>query len=73
MLGKSLKNSANNHDDRTNEDGHASTITLVQPWGDRNCENGTELVACRHETDDFRVDGVLSILVKVAVSEVYLC
>lgn len=70
MLGKSLQDSANNHDEGTNEDGHTPTITLVQPWGDRNCENGTELVACRHETDDLGVDGVLSILVEVAVSEV---
>lgn len=73
MLGKSLQDSANNHDDGTDEDGHTSTIALVQPWGNRDGENGTELVASRHETDDFGVDGVLSILVEVAVSKVYLC
>lgn len=72
MLGKSLQDGARDHDDRTNKDGHASAIALVQPWGDRNSEDGTKLVAGRHETNNIRVDGRLIILVLVAIAKVYV-
>lgn len=45
VLSKTLQQSADDHNDGTNEDRHASTVLLAQPGCDRNCKNGTELVA----------------------------
>ena len=40
VLSKSLQKSANDHNDRSGKDRHASSISLAQPWSDGNGANG---------------------------------
>jgi hypothetical protein len=71
MLGESLQDGADYHEHGTSEDRRTSTIPLAQPRRNGNSEDGTELVACAHETNNLGVDAWLAILrCDVSVSEI---
>jgi hypothetical protein len=70
VLSKPLQQSTDDHDDGADEDRHASTIPLAQPWRNWNCEDRTKLVARRHETNDFGLNAGFAICVLVSLSKV---
>lgn len=72
MLGETLKKGADNHDDRAGHNAGSSSVFLVEPWGYRDREDRTKLVAGRDETKHASFNIVLLgvLLAHVAISEV---
>lgn len=70
MLGETLQDGSNTHDQRTRHDGQSSTESLVEPRGDGNSENGAELVARRDKTKQASFDSPLALCVFEAIAEI---
>lgn len=70
MLGETLDNGATDHNDGTGHDAPPAAILLVKPWGNRNSNNRTELVAGRNKAEQSRLDLPFAIFVLIPVAEI---
>lgn len=71
MLGETLENGADNHDDGAKHDGPSSTVAVGKPGGNGDSKDGTELVARVDESKQTGLDGVVAIFVRATLTQVY--
>jgi hypothetical protein len=70
MLGKPLQDGTNAHDHRTRHDRHSSSVLLIEPRGDGDSEDRTELVARGDEAKKAIPDSRLPFGIDVSITEV---
>jgi hypothetical protein len=71
MLGEPLQNGPYAHDDRTQHDRPPPSEALVEPRSNGDSENGTELVAGRHEAEESGLDVPFAFGIFETIAKVY--
>lgn len=70
VLSKALKKRTENHDAGAEHDRPPSSVTVRKPWGNRDSEDGSELVARVHEAEKTGLDSIGALGILAAVTEV---